>query len=502
MKDGSYHAKECCWKYLNPRNLMTEIHRYGYHFSLTSYIELLFAAFLGMGGIGYLLGLKWNYILIILISCLMLLPTMILSVYKNMFEQKKFVDVSNYIEQLLYSFKRKSKILSALFDTLTLFPKGELHDAITQTIHYIQTSSTKGDIFEEAFVEIEKNYGCQRVLTVHRFLMKVEALGGTYADSAEILIGDRNRWVERIYETQKQKQLIKRNMTIAILFSLVIIGATVLLMPKDFKGVIDSRISQIATTVVMIINIFLWIFVQVKLSGSWMKEENLAPVQNLMRRYHKAMHRDAVHVKGMQKILVIVVCLGALYTYFVMHHLLLTLLFIALAYLLISQPKRTYKATIKRMSREVEKAFPEWMMSMALLLQSDNVHVAMSKTISNAPEILREELSRVLKGIEQNPNSVKPYLAFFKGLDIPDVESSMKMLYSVAEYGASDIEKQVTVIVQRNSVMMDKSQRIKTEDYLAGMGFLVLTPMLTGSGKMLVDMMLLITSLLKFTTLI
>lgn len=78
----------------------------------------------------------------------------------------------------------------------------------------------------------------------------------------------------------------------------------------------------------------------------------------------------------------------------------------------------------------------------------------------------------------------------------------MKMLYSVAEYGASDIEKQVTVIVQRNSVMMDKSQRIKTEDYLAGMGFLVLTPMLTGSGKMLVDMMLLITSLLKFTTLI
>ena len=62
-----------------------------------------------------------------------------------------------------------------------------------------------------------------------------------------------------------------------------------------------------------------------------------------------------------------------------------------------------------------------------------------------------------------------------------------------------DMEKQISVLVERNHHLMDKAERLSNEDSLAGVGMLVLIPMVTGSIKMITDMGLLLVGLMNIT---
>ena len=156
-----------------------------------------------------------------------------------------------------------------------------------------------------------------------------------------------------------------------------------------------------------------------------------------------------------------------------------------------------YKHARKRVLREVEKQFPEWLMNLSLQLQTDNVHVSLKKTIPDAPFILKQDLTRLVEEIEQQPNALQPYLRFMREFQIPDVLSAMKILYSMAEFGIGDMGGQIDALVQRNTVMMDRAERLKEEDMMAGVGFLVLLPMITGVVKMLADLVLVILGILS-----
>ena len=502
-------SKTSSLRMLNPKNVITEIYRYGYNFSFMNYLKYLFAVYAIFGVMSYLYGLRIPFIIVILAVCTVCLPFIILTIYRNMYEQKKFMDLTSYMEQILYSFKRKSKILSALEDTLVLFPEGGLHDAIIEAINHIKNGQTTGNIYREAFAIIEKEYGCKRLYATHNFLIKVEEHGGEFDRNLNILITDKSFWMERIYSLQSEKKNIKTKITIGIILSFIIVGITLIMLPKggyDIAGqmrgfdIRENTISQITTTVVFILNFLIWFFANQKLSGSWINIEKDVPFEDLKKKYDRVMHDGMAKEKKKWRVTAIAFALVAIACHFTLHNTLVTIVMFALAGAMIFQPNRIYKNAKKGISREIDKAFPEWLMSMALLLQTDNVHVALSRTIDNAPEILKEELYLLKERIDERPNDIEPYLKFFDKLDLPDVATAMKMLYSMHEYGADDIGIQIEALVQRNSIMTDKAIRLQTEDYLAGMGFLVLLPMLTGVIKMIIDMLLLIVALLAVGT--
>ena len=165
--------------------------------------------------------------------------------------------------------------------------------------------------------------------------------------------------------------------------------------------------------------------------------------------------------------------------------------------LIFTQPKRQLKNAKKRIDKEVEKAFPDWLMALSLQLQTDNVHVAIMKTIPDAAEILQEELLRLQDNLETYPNSLEPYLQFFETLRIAEVTSAMKMLYAMAELGTADSQEQIKGLVNRNVNIMDKAEKMRMEDELAGISFAMLAPMLTGVLKMIVDLILVMTYVLS-----
>lgn len=482
-------------RYLNPKNLATEVHRYGYNFSIGTYLRNVLLVYGGIIGMSWAFLLQAKYVAMIIVFASVLMPLMVLNTYRNMYEERKFDDLTNYMEQMLYSFKRRNKVLSSLEDTLALFPDGEMHDCILRAIDYIQNSSTTGDIYREALGCIEEVYGCKRLSTMHNFLADIENSGGEYETSIDILLGDRKLWIDRIYALKQEKKNIRIKITIGIVLSFLVGLTAVRIVPEEL-AVFDILASQIVTTFVFFINMLIYYISNKMLSKSMIQENQEMSESKLKKKYELVFYSDLsakkkkAYIMGAAFVPVIIVIyffLGAGAA------IVLGILAAAIA----TQPARRYKTAFKQIRQEVEKAFPDWLMSMSLLLQTDNVHVALSKSIGDAPLVLKHELAELEKGIVSYPNSVEPYIQFFQKLDIPDVQSAMKMLYSMAEFGVKDINVQIGTLVERNSIMTDRAERLRAEDQMAGLGFFVLAPMITGVMKLVTDMALIIFSMLS-----
>lgn len=478
-------------KLMNLRNLKLEMNRCGTEFSIKKFIKFILMCYAGLAAFSYVFKLEFTYIAVVIFAATILMPSIFLLQYRNIYEQKKFEDVNAYIEQLLYSFKRQPKILTALQDTALLFQgdkNSQIREAIENAIDHIQTGSAETNIYREAFAYIEEEYGCKRLYKVHNFLIKVEGTGGDCDEAIEILLLDRNLWLNRIYALIQDKQKIKVNITIAIALSLLICGMSIYMVPDDF-GISAIAASQIVTTAVLLTDLFLWYFVQVKMTVGLLKADADAPFSDISRAYETIMHGNLKKEQKKYTVTAAIFLIGAGISYFCIG-VKAGVIILACAYIIWTQPGRKYKACMKRTKREVEKAFPEWLLSLSLQMQTDNVHVSIAKTIDDSPEILQEELYALQDNLERYPNQLEPYLKFMDRFEIPDITSAMKMLYAMAEFGAENAQEQIRTLVDRNTSMMDRSEKMRMEDSLAGMEMTLLLPMITGVLKMITDLAL------------
>ena len=424
---------------------------FGYHYSWKKYIVTNIGVIMGLVLIAKLLSLSIEYTIMLGVIAVLCEPYLILNGYMNMYEQKRFMEASNYMEQMLYSFKRKSKIMNALEDSLLLFPDSLMGKCIEDTMEHISTSDTEGNIYQESFGIIEKEYGCEMMRKIHTFMIRVETSGGEYEASARILISDKNKWVSRVMKVQKEKQLIKRNVTIGIFLALLVVVGTVFMVPKELVDISQNKVSQFSGFCILALNFILWTFVQCKLTGSWIKMEDTTSLRKLKKYYRNVM----------------------------------------------SSSKKCKKSQKDYLIKEVEKAFPDWILSVSLLLQTENVQMAIVRSLEKAPFILCDELECLIEKMERLPDSIGPYLEFFDVLQLPGIQSSMRMLYSMSINGGEDMTEQIYALIERNGDMQDQSERIKLEDYLAGMSFCVLVPMIFGSLKLMVDMSLLMIGIMQ-----
>lgn len=134
--------------------------------------------------------------------------------------------------------------------------------------------------------------------------------------------------------------------------------------------------------------------------------------------------------------------------------------------------------------------FPQWLMEVSLLLQSENVQVAIMRSYEDAPLLLKPELKLLIERLKKQPTELEPYLLFLQDYPLPEVQSSMKMLYSISEGTGGNAGNQIADIIRRNERLLDQAQKMKNEDALAGMYALFLAPQLTGGAKLLADMMM------------
>ena len=445
----------------HPANLQRQTDSYGYSFSMGKYSVILMAAVAGAIGCGVLFCLHWYLILLVVSACAMALPRLILDGYKQMYEHKQFLDVSDYIEQMLYSFRLNQKILLSLRDTQTLFASGRMHQMIGASMDYIEQGTYQRDLYREALEIIEQAYPTNRLLAVHEYLRTVESNGGICGDGIELLLQDKAVWADNVILLQEEKRASQYT-------------------------IVDHPVTQITTTLYLILNIKIFCQANRQLAKSWLKVENLE--QEKIFQYFQMVSSFEEQKEGRKSLFFGGIFLAGASFAGLLGNLIVAFPVAGMGIFILYQHKIGYRVAYDKVVREINRVFPSWLMEMALLLQGNNVQVSIEKTIDHAAAVLRTDLQKLSDNLKRTPDAIEPYLEFLGMFQLSSVLSSMKMLYAISESGSGDAQAQIRILVQRNSKMMDKSEKLSNEKSLAGINGVFYLPQVTVSVQTMVNM--------------
>lgn len=472
--------------------LKTEINGYGFSYSIKDYMKTLLIMFAALFVAGIFYQLKVPSLCVLALISLLLIPQIISSQFQYIFEQQRFTDVVSYMEYMMYEFKKKPKIIYALQaaeDSCT----GNIKKRIKKAIEYIENGIYNEDLYKEAFYFIEEGYSCERLGVLHQFLMKIEAEGGDYQDSLNIILDDVKSWTERTYEFQKEKAGIKGKVLITIMLSLVMC-AILAKTNESVISIVDNKLYQWVTTGMIALLMILYTVVQDKLSGSWLISDAV-PRKRMFQQYAIAIASDVqtMRKKNIPNVIIFVACgcllyFGGSYIPAIANFQKLGLVLFAMGGYYLIKPSADIKTAKKNTIKELNKEFPGWFRNLAINLQKETVHVSIQKSLKDAPLILKPGIISLIKELDDDPVTMKPYINFLSSFELPDVSSAMKMLYSLNEASKEEIIQQINTLVARNNNLLEKSERLKNADSISTTGYLVVIPMVLALVKMIVDM--------------
>lgn len=431
--------------------LSDELRKYGYVFSMKRTVLLLVMAIIGAVGISLFFRLKTWYLLGFILWVIAFLPLFIRNAYKNRYEQQRFSDANVYIEQFLYSFQKSGKIVATLNEVLQLFPGGMMNRTINESLDYIAHAYNDAEPEKNGLKLIEDKYPADQINTIHRFAQMVEKDGGEYDESIIVLLESRRLWANRVYELLKEKRRQRINIIISVITSLLLCSMIYLITLKMNFALANYKITQIVTMAVLMVDYFIFYMADKKLCLDVLvkRDEDDSRYIATYNRINKYDDKKLIDRWGK-------------------------------------------KTAIKVMTRKIEREYPKWLLEVALLLQSENVAVAIYRSYEGAPTVMKPYLMELIQAIKIEPNSMRPYSDFLKDYQLPEIHSAMKMLYSISEGTGGNATAQIAEMLKQNEKLLDRSEKMKNDDVLAGMYALFLAPQITAGCKLLVDMMVLL----------
>lgn len=365
----------------------------------------------------------------------------------------KYYDVVQYMEQMIYSFKKQPKIREALSDAQKVSTE-RMKEIIEEVLVSIDSKATE-NIYEESLDIIGKEYDCKRLRSLHSFLIKIEKNGGEYETYINILLEDIKEWSDRLSLFIRDVNRVKRNVIISIFSTLITCGFMAYLIPKEYQYT-NHIIYQIVSTVMIILMLQIFLTVNKKLNYNWIKEKESMP-ENMVMKYYSLVERGQ---QGKRE---------------------LSLL-----------ERMSYKKAKKSLENEIKKAFPDWIRDVAINLQNETVQSAIENSYENAAFVLKRPIRKLLIDFERYPIGIEPYDNFLSGFDLMEIKSSMKMFYSINQLGNEQSDKQIDAIIDRNNKMTRQAEEMKNKDRIGIAGMFSAIPMLIGVGKIMSDMVLMV----------
>lgn len=386
------------------------------------------------------------------LACNLMLPKIYRYMEAASKEEKRYQDMTIYMEQLLCSYKRTSRLLDSVLDCQTLFSEtGEMGGCISAGLHIMKTGEgvADGEIARRGFEKIEEKYSSRRLVMLHDFLCEAEKMGGQREQAVDILLEDLQMWKSRTSLYQKKKSFIRIETLIALVLAFIMCYVSKLLTPEELGfRLSDTMFYQIVTTIVFCGFIVILSVIWKKLTGSWLDEREKMDAKEKERQ-----QKQYEMIKGRRK-----------------------------------SKKIEHRLAKRICKRQVERDFPYWLLSITLFLQTDSVYQAMKNSINKIKGIFAAEVEELLANIYEHPNLLSPYTAFFRELSMPEVQTGMKILYSVNQNGYEDSKKQLDFLVSQNNQLMDRAESNRYENQTAGLSMLKHLPMMAASIKLLADL--------------
>lgn len=402
-------------------------------------------------GIAFAYKLELPIVIAIGVITTLLMPMLYKEEKKKSYYKKKFEDLISYMEQMCYSFKKSGKIRPSLIDAQKI-SDGEMKEIIEEVIVNIDSKMNE-DIYEQALKILEEEYYCKRLISLHEFIIKIEKQGGEFEEYINIILSDIKEWSDRTELFTRDIDRIRRNVLISIGATLLTCGFMAYLIPKEYSFT-GNIVYQISSMIIILIMLVIYIFVYKKLNIDWLKEESFLNPEMVDKYYELIMKSQNEKIKFMDK-------------------------------LSINKVK-------KRMRREISKVFPDWLRQVALNLQQQTVQSSIENSYDDAPYILKRPIRHLLIDFEEYPIGIEPYDNFLQELDMPEIQSSLKMFYCINELSKEETYKQTNAIIDRNNKMLKQAEEMKNKDRIGLAGTLSAGPMMVGVVKIIIDMVLMI----------
>ncbi len=425
---------------------------------------------------------------VLLLIVVILVPFIIIKQLQYNYNNHRFEIVSGYIVQLLFAFKMKPKILDCLKVVSSLVDK-TMQQLINEATEIIEEDKT-GSGYQDAFSLIEEKYPCNKVKALHMFLISVENRGGKYQETLDILLNDIHDYIKNVYVYQKELKDIKTKVILSIGLSVIIAGTMMLMVPSNLIVIHENILYIVATTAFFVCIIILFLYIQTRFSPDWLQVDSIDDEDELYKLINKQKKKEYASNYPKFILYVISAIITIIGVLFGQIHLLL--LGIILCIWLYFKDVIIEKMNARRIQRSIIISFPIWIRDISLEIQSSVVPLAIKNSIETAPLVLKSEITHLSNQIETYPTSIGPYEDFLSFYKIPGVINAMKMLYTVKNLDTNDQILQIQSLIHQNQELLIKSQQLSRENKLAGLGLFVAVPMLLATGKLVVDLILLI----------
>lgn len=433
-----------------------------------------------------LLKLNFYASLAIMLYALVMIPLHKRSFYLAKNNQQRFTELSLYLDTILYAFIKEEKVEAAVRDVSQTLPQGRLKELTLEVLELLNMTYEDKEIFEEALFLVEKEYPCKRLKDVHQFMTHVEYYGGEIEKPVNLLLTDKTRWERRIKTAMAERKKQMTDIILSVTVALIVSGAIVHL-PIMNIDISNQMVVQICAVLVVICNDMIIYraqkFQEVDWIGIRLTEDEAYYVQKIQAYYaydEKKNHRLSIILGSIAAVIALV-----LY-WFADPWVTAAALFVMIFFFYQDRIGRHIER--KNLIREIKYAFPNWLLDLVLLLQSENVQVALLKSQDHVPGVLKDALIRLNTDLEAEPESSAPYYQFLHGFEIPEVHSAMGILYSLSIGNSGNADKQISELVEKNMELLDMAESELLRNAMAGMYVLFMLPVLTASFKLIVDM--------------
>jgi hypothetical protein len=410
-------------------------------------------------------------------------------------QEYRFFEVSLYLDTMLYAFVKEEKVEPAVRDVSQTLPEGRMQELTQQALDYLTLTYDEVEVMEEALALVEKEYPCKHIQDVHKFMVHVEYYGGEIEKPVNLLLASKSRWEKRIRETINARKKQLTDILLSVAASVFICGA-MLYLPVMNMDIAGNLFVQGCAVVLLIVDDLVVLLAQRYLTADWIGLQLMEDEEYYLQKLEDFRGYDENKEKRLSYGLGAVSgCLGAVCFYFGREWLVVLMLLLTL--LFVNQHRIGHKLLERRLKKAVQYAFPNWLLDLILLLQSENVQVALMKSREYVPGVLRRDLQLLTERLQMQPEEAKPYHQFLEDFSIPEIHSAMGILYSLSIGNSGNADRQIGELVEKNLEMLDVMESNLLKSSAAGMYVLFLVPVLTASFKLVIDMVCLMLQFLQ-----
>ena len=424
---------------------------------------------------------------IIIAAGICVIPIVLYYHYYQRKENIRFNQVDVYIHQMAYSFQRSPKIITALKDTYQI-ADGYLKDVILNSIACMESDDSK-HIYTQALGIIEEAFPCERVYTLHRFLISIEERGGEYSQPLSILLEDFDRWVRRVYKYQDDMKHVKINSSIGIILSCILASMSV---------IISTMLSQTAEVNMDITNLYIYQaetlgYVIVYYSKDWITV--VRDDEAVMKDYHIVFDKESKTVKAARWGMIIVSVIVSVITGMRFGRTVGIIIFVTGA-VMYFMPHYNRTRAMTRLKDDVYTGFSEWLREVAVNLSHAPLQAAIQESYRTCPAVIKPSLARFIYELDDNPADVTPYYTFLQEFKILDISSTVRTLYSITENETQNMSKVISGLISRKYELVDKHEAQRNQNNISILKFAEYIPLFIVSVKIGIDMMLVISNYL------